>query len=38
MGVIEVIGGVILLVAAVIVIVSAMLQEGKQGALNALAG
>ena len=38
MGVIEVIGGVILLVAAVIVIVSTMLQEGKQGALNALAG
>ena len=38
MGVIEVIGGVILLVAAVIGIVSAMLQEGKQGALNALAG
>ena len=38
MGVIEVIGGIILLVAAVIVIVSAMLQEGKQGALNALAG
>ena len=35
---VQLIGGIILLVAAVIVIVSAMLQEGKQGALHALAG
>ena len=38
MSVIEIIGGIIILIASVIITVSVMMQEGKGNGLNALAG
>lgn len=38
MSVIEIVGGVIILIAAVLIVVTVMFQEGKGGGMNALSG
>ena len=38
MSIVEIVGGVVIMVCAIIIVIAVMAQEGKQGAMNALSG